>query len=896
VSKAERVVLVDGSSLIFRAYFAIPGNLTSPEGLPTNAILGFTNMFRKLFAGKRPAFGAVAFDVSAPTFRSKEYPEYKAHRSRMPDDLRVQLPYIDKVVAAFGFPAVRMPGYEADDVIGTLTREAVEAGHDVVIVSSDKDFAQLIGPSVRMFDSMRDVTYDVELARKKWGVQPEQFIDYLALLGDKVDNIPGVPGIGKKGATTLLEAHGSLDAILATVETLKGRAKKALTEHRELALLSRTLATIDQHVPLETGLKGLSLPDVDPEDLNTLYRELGFYSLLSDEARASDAATGNEADYVACTDPADAQAALEAALKSSDGGLSVIPLLDTTETQPKRRSLLQPRLCGLAFAGAAGAATYVPLAERAFDAPEWAFLREWIEDAGRPKYCHDAKELWVALRRQGVTLSGVAFDTRLASFLIDPTKLIPHRLEQTVKEFLHRTVHSLKSVVGSGKKEIPFSDAPLADASAYACHLVDAIAELAPLVKTRLDDSGQTATFTDVDLPLSWVLGEMEFRGVLVDSEDLAALGKEFGARLEGIVSKIHALAGRAFNVNSTKQLSTVLFEELKLPVIKRTKTGYSTNVEVLTRLAKEHPIAKLILEQRQLAKLINTYTDVLGRSVHPETGRVHPTFQQTSGATGRLISTDPDLQRTPVRTTEGERIRRCFVAADGHRILAADWSQIELRLLAHVSKDPLLCQAFRDGIDVHAQTAGKLFNCASDDVSKDQRRIGKTINFATTYGQGATALAQILEIPRKDAKRYIEDFFAAFAGVRAWIDDTVADAIESGYVTTLAGRKRIIPELASHNPMIRMAGTRIAANTPLQGSVADICKLAMLGIDARIRADGLGAVMLMQIHDELVFEVPEGEVDALTAICKDVMETVVSLDVPLIADVGVGHNWSEAH
>jgi DNA polymerase I len=896
---SERVVLVDGSNLIYRAFFALPTSLRTPQGLPTNAIYGFATMFKKLLAGKRPRYGAVVFDAPGPTFRSERYPEYKGERSPMPTELREQLPWIDKVVAAHEFPLLRLSGYEADDVIGTLTKAARAAGHEVIIVSSDKDFAQLIGAEVKMLDTLKGVTYDPELVRKKWGVAPERFVDFLALTGDKIDNVPGVPGIGKKGAAELLDTYGSLDGVLANVEELKGRRKKTLSENRELALLSRELVTIECEVPVEGGLEGIRLPDAPPSALNDLYRELGFYRLLDDKAQVEDSEQADR-DYGRLEDPSQLSQLLQ-------GASSPVAWHGVYEGLAEEEGGLAPRrLAGLVCAPQPGLARYLPLRGPGAD-PElasaglgasqrWAPLREVLEDPQQPKLCHDAKRLWVGLAREGVTLAGVEFDTRLASFLVNPTRIIPHRLDQLTKEFLHRTVAPRKRVVGSGKKEKAWSAADLETATEHACHLADAVVELGPILVEKLDGAGLSEHLRDHELPLSWLLGRMQLRGVFLDRAELSALGQELHEELANRQAAIWQHAGREFNINSTKQLGAVLFDELGLPVIKKTKTGYSTNQEVLTRLKDAHPIAAELLEYRVLAKLINTYVDVLSAAQVPDTQRVHAVFQQATGATGRLITTDPDLQRTPVRDARGERVRQAFVAPPGHVLLSADWSQIELRILAHVSGDESLCGAFRDERDVHTHTASQLFDCAPDEVTGEQRRVGKTVNFATIYGQGATALGQILGVPRKEAKKYIEAFFETYAGVRAWLDETTAKAEEEGYVTTLLGRRRTIPELTSNNHMIRQAGLRIAANTPIQGSAADICKLAMLQLERELQVAGLQGQMVLQIHDELLIEVPEAEVEATEEIVRRVMEGCVQLRVPLVVDVGRGGSWAEAH
>jgi len=879
----ERVVLIDGSNLVYRAFFALPNSLMTSAGMHTNGIYGFALMFRKIFAGKWPAMGAVTFDIGGSVKREAQYADYKATRESMPSDLAAQLPHVYALIEAHGFPILRVPGVEADDVIGTLTREALAAGHEVHIVTTDKDFAQLVEERVRLVDTLKDLTFDAEMVRKKWGIDPRQMVDYLALIGDTIDNIPGVPGIGEKSAKELLATYGSFDGIYAELDkgdatAIKGRQKKALTEGRASGHMSRDLATIDQFVPLDKKLSDLRIVPPEQSVLNELYKKLEFYSLLSEADRDALATSDAPTDY------ADLTAGWLAALDASRE-VAVVPLFE--EEQPAITPII-----GLAIASAPGVARWVTTTDAA-----WPEAVAWLEDATKKKTAHDMKELWRGLRRMGVTLRGTTFDTRLASFLVDPTKIIPHRLDQATKEYLQRTVRLPKSVIGAGQKIIKFSQASRDVLRDYACHLADAVVEMTPILERRITAEGYDEQLRTRDLPLSYVLGQMEVDGVLVDRQSLDALGVEFRATLAGLEQDIYRLAGKEFNIGSPKQLAEVLFEDLKLPVIKKTKTGYSTDAEVLEVLAPKHDIARVIVEQRKLAKLINTYTDVLSRSVYEGTGRVHATFQQTTGATGRLISTEPDLQRTPIHTPEGRRIREAFIAPPGKQLVVADWSQIELRILAHVTADPRLVESYTEGLDLHRRTASQVFEVPFEEVTKEQRNVGKTINFATIYGQGASALAQQLAISNKDAKRYIEAYFAYYAGVRAWLDANTQQALADGYVTTLIGRRRTIPELTSNTPMERQAGIRIACNTPIQGSAADLCKAVMLTLPARFAAAGLEARMLLQIHDELVFEAPDGEVAAVRAIVKDTMEhpPELALRVPLVAEVGAGRSWAEA-
>ncbi|MFO0744147.1 MAG: DNA polymerase I [Myxococcota bacterium] len=879
----ERVVLVDGSNLVYRAFFALPNSLMTSSGMHTNGIYGFALMFRKIFAGKVPAMGAITFDVSGSKQREAKFSGYKATREAMPHDLAEQLPHVYSLIEAHGFPILRVQGVEADDVIGTLTRQALDAGHEVHIVTSDKDFAQLVNDRVRLVDTLRDVTFDAEVVKKKWGVRPEQMVDYLALCGDTIDNIPGVPGIGDKSAMELLEKYGTLAGIYAELDkgdasAIKGRQKKALSEGRESGWLSRDLATIDQFVPLERSLADLRIVPPAQSVLNDLYKKLEFYSLLSESDRDALSTSGEATDY------RDLEAGWLAD-QGLDSPVAVVPVFD--EEPP----VVSP-IIGLALSPTPGVARWVAVGD-----PVWPEVVAWLEDAGRKKTTHDLKELWRGLRRMGVDIRGTTFDTRLASFLVDPTKIIPHRIDQATKEYLQRTVRLAKSVIGAGQKLIKFSQASRETLREHGCHLADAVVAMTPILEKRVADEGYTEQLLQHDLPLSYVLGEMELCGILVDRHELDALGVEFRQKLAALETDIFRMAGHEFNIGSTKQLADVLFEELKLPVIKKTKTGYSTDAEVLEALAPKHDIARVLVEHRKLAKLINTYTDVLSRSV-AEDGRVHATFQQTTGATGRLISTDPDLQRTPIHTPEGKRIREAFIAPAGKVLVVADWSQIELRLLAHVTGDARLVESYTLGLDVHRRTASQIFGVPFEDVTKDQRGVGKTINFATIYGQGASALSQMLGITSKDAKKYIESYFAYYSGVRDWLDRTTKEALEKGFVTTMLGRRRTIPELTSNSPMERQAGVRIACNTPIQGSAADLCKEVMLALPGRLAAAGLTTKMLLQIHDELVLEAPEAEAQAASAIIKDVMEHPPlrePLRVPLVAEVGVGRSWAEA-
>lgn len=891
---SARVVLVDGSALVYRAFYALPPHLKTKDGVHTNAVFGFATMFTKLFAGKRPTLGAVVFDPPGRTVRDAMYAEYKAQRPPMPKELVLQVPLIDDLVRAYNFPLLRVAGLEADDVIATLAEAAVQAGHEVIIVSSDKDFAQLVRPDgmCKMHDPIRDVVYDAELIRKKWGVPPHQMVDLLALVGDVSDNVPGVAGIGQKGAAQLLEEHGTLDAMLERLATepaaFKPRTRTALEAGKEAARLSRDLIVLDRHATLPIELAALEIPRPDPQVVNDKLKSLEFYSLLSHqdtaEAKAAQVAEGRTATHIVHCD-------------STEAVRARIPQALAAVVGVWEGRALDGRLVGLGLCETSGTAIWVPL--RHVEA-----LRVWLEDPSCPKIVHDAKQLALALSGVDVpvTLRGVDFDTRLVSFLVDPNLLINehHGLHATVKEYLHRTLAALKDLTGGGKAQKSVDALDEQVLAELVTEHVQAVRELEPILRPLLEARGQLDVYRDVELPLVPILAQMERDGIAVDLPELGRIGEELIERRAALTTTIHGLAGRSFNIGSPKQLGEVLFDELGLPIVKRTKSGYSTDAEVLERLAPKHAIASEVLRYRLVDKLINTYTDVLQRSVQPRTGRVHAMFQQTVGVTGRLITTDPDLQRTPVKTDEGKRIRDAFVArplADGTStcIVDADWSQIELRLLAHLSGDPLLIDAFVHAVDVHVRTASQIFKKPVDQIEKREREVGKTVNFATIYGQGAIALGQLLGVSKKEASEYIAGYFEAYAGVKTWVAEVVARADRLGYAETVLGRRRIIPELASHSPMTRSFGERIAANTPVQGSAADLCKLAMLKVARRLPEVSPRGRMVLQVHDELLFEVPETDGAAVAAMVKHEMEHVLPLRVPLVADVRLGRSWGAA-
>ncbi|MCB9687467.1 MAG: DNA polymerase I [Alphaproteobacteria bacterium] len=884
----SRVVLVDGLGLLYRAWHAIPGNLKTTAGQPTNALYGFAQMFRKVFAGRRPAFGAVVMDAPGGSAgRKAELPGYKAHRPPMPDGLRDQLPFVDELVAAHGFPLLRVPDVEADDVIATLTATALAEGHDVWVVSGDKDLLQLVGDDVRVLEPTSEILMDAGTVKRKLGVPPERVPDWLALCGDASDGIPGVPGIGERTATSLLERYGTLEEVLACADAVGGKTGRSLREHAARTRIAKGVATLRRDVPLPVALDGLALPELDLAALDAVYLKLEFFSLLS-PAAAGQVPKRQSLRYYVCDEPDMARAALHAECLGPE------PVaLHVLYEEPDH---LRGELVGIALSPALGTGFWFPFAGpgKTLGPAGLELLRHWLEDPAIPKVAHEHKRAIVALARHGVTLAGVVGDPALASYLVDMTKHLPHRLEQVAREYLHVGLQPLRGLVGTGKARKRFVDLTVDKAGAYACHLADATGASVRALEPHLEGP-LLALYRELDLPLSAVLARMELAGIAVDPEPLRRMeGRLLDERTE-LDDAIAAAAGRPFNPGSHRQLGQVLFEELGLPVRRRTKTGYAVDAEVLEDLADQHEVIDLVLRWRTVDKLIAAYTRVLLAAIGPD-GRIHPTFQQLVGSAGRLITTEPDLQRTPVRTDELREVREAFVARPGARLISADWGQIELRVLAHVTGDAALTEAFREGRDVHRATAATLFGVTEEEVDRSQREIGKTVNFATIYGQGPSALARQLQIPTALARSYIATFFAQYQGVAAWREQVVQDALRDTYVTTLTGRRRTIPELFSNDPDDRAYGERVAVNTPIQASAADLCKRAMLAVDGTLRREGLDARMVLQIHDELLIEAEEGHVERASAVVREEMEHAWELAVPLVVDLGVGRTWGEAH
>ncbi len=863
----KTLYLIDASAYVYRAFFALPP-LTSPAGTPTNAVYGFTTMLLKLLRDTGARYVGAIFDRSEPTFRHEAYEKYKANRAATPPDLKAQLPLVQEVLAAFGLRSLSQSGVEADDIIATLTHRFASRGIDTVVITADKDLMQLVGPHVRLWDTMRDRWVDRAEVERKFGVPPERVADVLGLMGDSVDNVPGVPGVGEKTAQALVQRYGSIAEILTRLDeiaadkTLRGAKKLAanLAEHADLARLSRSLVELREDVDLAATLDDFAYDGPDPEMLRPLFHRLGFPSLLRGIAgKASEVSVTTQA----AESPEERRRFHDAATQAARFAFAC----------DGSRDRGTPSLRG--WVGCIPGADPVVAATPEHLPKDVAAL---LADADVLKLTHDLKRDLLLLPEAQADAVQNAFDVMLASYLTESSAT--HRLEDLASDLLGHRVETFRGTpeeLARGVVELP------------ALH--DELAR-------RLREQELEPLFWDVEMPLVGVLARMERRGVKVDVGVLRHLATEVDGRLAAIEAEIYELAGGPFNIASPPQLREVLFERLGLPTkgIKRGKTGLSTDVDVLTKLAEAHPLPARILDQRGLAKLKSTYVDALPDAVDPHTGRLHTSFNQTVAATGRLSSTDPNLQNIPVRTEDGRRIRAAFVAAKGCRFVGADYSQIELRLLAHFSGDPALLEAFREDQDVHARTASEVFGVLPGEVPADLRRAAKVINFGIIYGMGPQRLARELSIPLREAQQYIEQYFTRYAGVRAYMDRTRAEARERGFVTTLLGRRRSMPELAGQDRGAQQAAERTAANTPLQGSAADLIKVAMVRIDARLRREGRQAAMVLQVHDELLLEVEEAEVDAVAALVREEMENAHRLAVPLQVDVRSGKNWAEVH
>ena len=918
---SNRLILVDGSSYLFRAYHALPP-LTNSKGLNTGAAKGVIGMIRKLVADYDGDQVVVIFDAKGPTFRHEMYADYKANRPPMPDELREQIEPIHAAIKAMGLPLICIGGVEADDVIGTLSVEAASSGREVVISTGDKDMAQLVNDKVTLINTMNNTAMDSTGVVDKFGVPPELIIDLLALMGDKVDNIPGVAGVGEKTATALLQHLGGITAIyqqLDAVAALPIRGAKSLAGKLELAqadaVLSYELATIktDCELGLEVGALNSTLPD--NQALIALFRDLEFKNwleaLLDNDLGAMVEAASNETaedTRLEDTPPQVAPLNVVTILDSAtlDDWLNRLSAADffAFDTETTSLNYMVAEIVGVSFAVEAGTAAYVPLAHDYPGAPEQlsrdevlAQLKPILEDESKGKLGQHLKYDANVLMNHGITLRGIREDTMLESYVLDATGS-RHDLDTLALKYLgQRTIH-FEDIAGKGAKQITFNQVPVEQAAPYAAEDAEVTLRLHAVLSARLEvEPSLQQLYRELEVPLVPVLSRIERNGTLVSRDQLAAQSTELGQRMLALEAKAHELAGGPFNLGSPKQLGEILFNKLELPVLKKTPKGApSTAEEVLAELALDYPLPAVLMEYRSLSKLKSTYTDKLPGMIDPKTGRVHTSYHQAVTATGRLSSSDPNLQNIPIRTEEGRRIRQAFIAAPGCKIVAADYSQIELRIMAHLSQDPGLLAAFAEGLDVHSATAAEVFAVDIEQVSVDQRRKAKAINFGLIYGMSAFGLAKQLGIGRQEAQQYIDVYFARYPGVADYMARTRALAHEKGYVETLKGRRLYLPEINARNRQRQQAAERTAINAPMQGTAADLIKLAMLAVDAWIHSSGVDARLMMQVHDELVFEVADDAVAGLSEKVAALMSDIGWLDVPLVVEVGTGDNWDEAH
>ncbi|MFN9503255.1 MAG: DNA polymerase I [Rubrivivax sp.] len=934
---APTLLLVDGSSYLYRAYHAMP-DLRGPGGIPTGAVHGMVAMLRRLRDQIGAEHAACVFDAKGPTFRNEWYAEYKAQRAPMPEDLVRQIEPIHEVVRLLGWPVLEVPGIEADDVIGTLAQVAAASGHQVVISTGDKDLAQLVTPRVTLVNTMSNETLDEAGVKAKFGVAPDRIVDYLTLIGDTVDNVPGVDKVGPKTAVKWLDQYGSLEGVVAAAADIKGVVGENLRKALDWLPLGRRLITVvcdadlSAHVPGWPALELLALKPVDRQGLLDFFVRHGFRTWRQELEAAGGVSAG--AGAPAASAGAAAGVSALAAIGGDATGVSIAPaaapvtplareyetVLDwdafnrwlalitaaelvAIDTETDSLDAMRARLVGISLAVEPGRAAYIPLAHDGPAAPDQLPMAEvlqrlkpWLEDAQCGKVGQHIKYDTHVLANHGIAIRGYRHDTLLQSYVLEAHK--PHGLESLAERHLNRKGLSYEDLCGKGAAQIPFSQVDVPRAAEYSGEDSEMTLQVHRCLWPQLQSqAGLRFVYEQIEMPCSVLLGRIERQGVLIDSAVLARQSRELGERILALEQEAYALAGQPFNLGSPKQIGEVLFGKLGLPVKKKTASGApSTDEEVLQELSADYPLPAKLLEHRSLSKLKGTYTDKLPLQVNPKTGRVHTTYAQAVAVTGRLSSNDPNLQNIPVRTAEGRRIREAFIAPPGCVLASADYSQIELRIMAHMSGDPGMTRAFAEGLDIHRATAAEIFGQPVAEVSAEQRRYAKTINFGLIYGMGAFGLSQALGIEQKAARDYIERYFHRFAGVKQYMEATKAQAAERGYVETLFGRRIVLPEIRGGNGPRRSAAERQAINAPMQGTAADLIKLAMMAVQSAIDSQGLSTRMVMQVHDELVFEVPESEVDWLKTAVPALMAGVATLTVPLVAEVGVGANWEEAH
>lgn len=894
MTKKQSLYLIDGSSYIFRAFYGIRQNLSNSKGLPTNALYGFVNMLMKVIREDRPDYLAVVFDSRAKTFRHKMYPEYKANRSEPPEDLQKQFPYFEPLVAAFNIASLRKDGYEADDIIGTLAKQGEAEGLDVVIVSGDKDMMQLINPHVHMLDTMKDRKFGEKEVVEKFGVPSSQVIDVMGLMGDSSDNVPGVTGIGPKTATELIQEFDSIENLYKQIDRVeKKKLREKLVAEKDNALLSRQLVTINTSVDLDCQIKDLKVRERDDERVRDLFNELEFFSLLKDvEVEPGPVETKVGKSYATILTEPEFERLLKQLRSAGEFALD----LETTSKHPVKAAIV-----GISFSCKEHEACYIPVDHRYLGAPEQLNkkhvldrLRPLLEDERLKKYGQNIKYDLIVLRNEGIRLAGIAFDTMLASYVLNPSRRT-HGMDELAMEYLNHKTITYKEVVGTASKEIGFDQVEIGRATEYAAEDADVTWLLTQKIRPMLGKD-DLDLYMKIELPLVEVLAEMELHGAFVDKLYLKQLSHIIEKDLNKLEKEIYALAGEEFNINSPKQLSVILFDKLKLSAVKKTKSGFSTDVSVLEELASEHELPDKILSYRQCVKLKSTYVDALPQEIYAKTGRVHTSFNQTITATGRLSSSDPNMQNIPIRSEMGKEIRKAFIAEGDAQLLSADYSQIELRVLAHLSGDDELIRAFKEGEDIHTRTAASIFGLSLGQVDENYRRMAKAVNFGIVYGLSAFGLSKGLKISPREAKEFIEQYFRLYKKVKLFMDDTIARARELGYTTTLMNRKRYLPDINSKNRQLRDATERVAINSPVQGSAADLIKLAMIRLHHLFKDHKLESKMILQVHDELLFECPPEEHKRVEVMVRKEMEHVYPLNVPLLVDIGWGKSWNEAH
>ncbi|MCH8207928.1 MAG: DNA polymerase I [Nitrospinae bacterium] len=895
MSKKKTLYLIDGSSYIFRAFYGIRQNLSNSKGLPTNALYGFTTMLQKVVREEEPDYLAVVFDSKAKTFRHKIYPQYKANRDEPPEDLKAQFPHFEPLVEAYNIVSLRQDGYEADDIIGTLAVQGEKEGLEVVIVSGDKDMMQLIGPHVHMLDTMKNKKFGKKEVEEKFGVTPDKVIEVMGLMGDSSDNIPGVSGVGPKTAADLIQKFGSIKKLYEEIGSVdKVKLREKLERDKDNAFLSRELVILDTQMKLDRTIKDLQRKEPNKAELNKILAELEFTSLMheTEDESADEKVSALKSSYKTILDKKSFDTLIQDLKKAGEFALD----LETTSKHPVHAAIV-----GISFSFKDNEACYIPLAHRYLGVPEQldkkmalSKLKPLLEDPKLKKYGQNIKYDLIVFRNEGIRLEGIDFDTMLASYVLDPSRR-GHSLDNLATEFLRRKTISYKEVAGTGLKEIGFDEVDVERATEYAAEDSDVTWLLMKKFRPKL--KGETlALFREVEIPLIEVLAEMELAGVLLDVKHLAKLATSVEKDLKKLETQIYLIADEEFNINSPKQLAVILFEKLMLPAKKKTKTGYSTDVKVLEELSREHELPEKILSYRTLAKLKSTYIEALPQEIYNKTGRIHTSFNQTVAATGRLSSSGPNLQNIPIRTELGREIRKAFIAEGDCQLLSADYSQIELRILAHLSGDKALIKAFEKGDDIHSRTAAEIFGQPLNDVDAENRRMAKAVNFGIVYGLSAFGLSRQLKIAVGEAKNFIEQYFKLYKMVKVFMDETIESAGKLGYTTTMLKRRRYLPDINSKNRQEREAAERIAINSPVQGSAADLIKVAMIHLHHGFKKKKLKSKMILQVHDELVFECPPDERKTVEKMVKKEMEGVFKLKVPLIVSMAWGKNWNDAH